>query len=233
MSPHKLSQMKKEAAVFAVNIIQPGMVVGMGTGSTANFAVEEIARKINEGLLSDIICIPSSNQTKELALAIGIKVYGFDKVIRLDINIDGADEIDKNINLIKGGGGALLREKIIAQNCRRNIVIIDESKVSNQLGEKWHLPVEVLPYSWKLEAAFIESIGAKVKLRENPENQPIVTDQDNFILDCNFGIISEPLQLALELEKRAGIIEHGLFINTTNDIVIGKPDGIDHKQIKR
>jgi len=233
MSPDKFSQMKKEAAVFAVNFVQPGMAVGLGTGSTAFFAIEEIARKINEGMLPDIICVPSSNQTKISALAKGIKVYGFDNVTRLDINIDGADEIDKDGNLIKGGGGALLREKIIAQNCIRNIVIIDESKISNQLGEKWHLPIEVLPYSWQLEAAFLESIGAKVNLRKNPENQPVVTDQDNFILDCNLGIISEPLQLARELDKRAGIIEHGLFINTTNDIVIGKPDGIEHKQIKR
>jgi len=233
MNADRLAEMKKIAAVFAVNFIQPGMTVGLGTGSTAIFAIEEIACKINEGLLPDLRCVPSSEETKVNALSMNIKVFGFDTVTQLDINIDGADEVDTEGNLIKGGGGALLREKILAQNSKRNIVIVDETKQSAQLGEKWHLPVEVLPFCWQLEASYIETLGAVVKLRLDGENEPLITDQGNFILDCNFGIISNPKELSRQLEHRAGIIENGLFINTTHDIVTGKSDGIDHKQIKK
>ncbi len=233
MKPETLSKMKKEAAVYAVDLIKPGMAVGLGTGSTAIYAIEEIARRLDEGLLSELRCIPSSEETKVNALSRNIKVYGFDTVLRLDINIDGADEIDKEGNLIKGGGGALLREKVVAQNCDRNVVIVDETKHSEQLGEKWHLPVEVLPFCWQVEAAYIESLGAKVSLRLNDEKRPLITDQQNYILDCSFGIISDPPGLSRLLEGRAGIIENGLFINTTHDIVTGNADGVEHKKLKK
>ncbi len=232
MNQEKLAVMKKEAAVFAVNFIMPGMTVGLGTGSTAVFAVDEIARKINEGLLTDLCCVPSSEETKINALSKNIKVYGFDTINHIDINIDGADEVDSEGNLIKGGGGALLREKILAQNSKRNIVIVDETKLSERLGEKWHLPVEVLPFCWQVEAAYLETLGAVIKLRVDEEGKPFITDQNNFILDCNFGIISDPRELSRLLEHRAGIIENGLFINTTHDIVTGMSEGVDHKQIK-
>ncbi len=232
MNQEKLAVMKKEAAVFAVNFIMPGMTVGLGTGSTAVFAVDEIARRINEGLLTDLCCVPSSEETKINALSKNIKVYGFDTINQIDINIDGADEVDSEGNLIKGGGGALLREKILAQNSKRNIVIVDETKLSERLGEKWHLPVEVLPFCWQVEAAYLETLGAVVKLRLDEEGKPLITDQNNFILDCNFGIISDPRELSRLLEHRAGIIENGLFINTTHDIVTGMSEGVDHKQIK-
>jgi len=233
MDNKKLSEMKKNAAIFAVEYIQSGMSVGLGSGSTAIFAIEEIAQKLNKGEFSDLLCIPSSEETKRIALSLNINVYGFDTVNRLDINIDGADEVDRNGNLIKGGGGALLREKILAQNSSRNIIIIDETKMSDKLGEKWHLPVEVLPFCWRVEAAYIESLGAELSLRVGKDKQPLITDEKNYILDCNFGIISNPEELAHQLEHRAGIVENGLFLNTTDDIVIGKQGGIDHKQIKR
>ncbi len=233
MNQDNLSELKKAAAVFAVNFIRSGMSVGLGTGSTAIYAIEEIAQRLNDGTLTDLVCIPSSEETKLNALSRNIPVYGFDRVTRIDINIDGADEVDNEGNLIKGGGGALLREKVLAQNCGRNIVIIDETKLSENLGEKWHLPVEVLPFCWQAEASYIEALGAKVVLRINEDKETFVTDQQNFILDCNFGIISNPEELSRMLEHRAGIVENGLFINTTNDIVTGKPGGIDHKQIKR
>ena len=233
MSPETISKMKKQAAIFAVDLIKSGMAVGLGTGSTAIYAIEEIADRLNDGTLSDLRCIPSSEETRINALSRDIKVYGFDTVTHLDINIDGADEVDGKGNLIKGGGGALLREKIIAQNSDRNVIIVDESKLSDQLGEKWHLPVEVLPFCWQVEAAYIETIGAEVNLRVDTENQPLLTDQQNYILDCNFGKITDPPGLSRMLEHRAGIIENGLFINTTHDIVTGTPSGIDHKQIKK
>ena len=233
MNPEKLSEMKKEAAVYAVDLIKPGMAVGLGTGSTAIYAIEEIALRMNDGRLSDLRCIPSSEETKINALSRNIKIYGFDTVLQLDINIDGADEVDKEGNLIKGGGGALLREKVVAQNCLRNVVIVDETKHSGQLGEKWHLPVEVLPFCWEVEAAYIEKLGAMVQLRVDKDKQPLITDQKNYIIDCNFGVISDPPELSRLLENRAGIIENGLFINTTHDIVTGTAGGVDHKQIKR
>jgi len=233
MNQEKLSEMKKEAAVFAVEFIRSGMYVGLGSGSTAIFAIEEIAQRLSKGEISDLFCVPSSEETKRIALSMNIKIYGFDTVKHLDINIDGADEVDKDGNLIKGGGGALLREKILAQNSSRNIIIIDETKLSDKLGEKWHLPVEVLPFCWQVEAAHIETLGAKVRLRVGENKQPLKTDQENYILDCNFGIISNPEELSHLLKHRAGIVENGLFLNTTNDIITGKPGGIDHKQIKR
>ena len=233
MNKENLSEMKKAAAVFAVGFIQSGMNVGLGSGSTATFAVKEIARRLDDGEFSDLYCIPSSEETKRLALSLDIKVSGFDTIKRIDVNIDGADEVDMHGKLIKGGGGALLREKILAQNSNRNIVIIDETKLSEKLGEKWHLPIEVLPFCWQVEAAHLENMGADVTLRKGKDKEPLLTDQENYILDCNFGIISHLEELARQLEHRAGIVEHGLFLNTTDDIVIGKPDGIDHKQIKR
>lgn len=232
MSSEITIKIKTEAAQFAVNLIRSGMNVGLGTGSTAILAVKEIASKVKDGSLEDLICIPSSNHTKETALALGLKVFGFDEVISLDINIDGADEVDSEFNLIKGGGGALLKEKILAQNSKRNIIVVDASKLSDKLGEKWPLPVEVLPFSWQAESAFIETLGAKAELRTDDEGKPFVTDQDNFILDCNFGIIPEPDKVSNILIQRAGIIEHGLFINTTHDLVVGRADRVDHKQIK-
>ncbi|NIV13391.1 MAG: ribose-5-phosphate isomerase RpiA [Aliifodinibius sp.] len=233
MDKKQISEMKKAAAVFAVEFIQSGMSVGLGTGSTAKYATEEIAQKLEYGELSDLFCVPSSEETKRLALSLNIKVYGFDTVKHLDINIDGADEVDINGNLIKGGGGALLREKILAQNSMKNIVIVDETKISEKLGEKWHLPIEVLPFCWQVEADYIEKLGADVNIRTGKDKEPLLTDQDNYILDCNFGIITHPQELSRQLEHRAGIVENGLFIDTTNDIVIGKPGGVDHKQIKR
>ena len=232
MSSSTISKMKSNAAKFAVDFISSGMTVGLGSGSTAMLAVEEIAARIKQETLKDLICIPSSSHTKETALAIGLQVSGFDEATSLDINIDGADEIDSECNLIKGGGGALLKEKILAQNCRRNIVIVDESKISGKLGEKWHLPVEVLPFSWQAESVFLESLGAVVKLRTDDEDEPFVTDQENYILDCNFGIISQPGNLSYTLNQRAGIIEHGLFIDTTHDLVVGRAGKVDHRQIK-
>lgn len=225
--------MKKEAAIFAVSLIKPGMSVGLGTGSTAEYAINEIAERLNDGRLSGLRCVPSSEETRLNAVSKGITVYGFDTVLHLDINIDGADEVDSSGNLIKGGGGALLREKILAQNCDRNVVIVDESKISSQLGEKWSLPVEVLPFCWQVEAAYITSLSAEVKLRTGDDQQALSTDQNNYILDCNFGIIPDPTGLSRMLEHRAGIIENGLFVNTTHDIVTGTASGVDHRQIKR
>ncbi|MGI9553497.1 MAG: ribose-5-phosphate isomerase RpiA [Thermodesulfobacteriota bacterium] len=231
MTVENISEIKEKAAKFAIDLIEPGMVVGLGTGSTAQYAIKEIAERINKNELTDLILIPSSLRTEKYATGLGMKLSNFDNVLEIDINIDGADEVDKNTNLIKGGGGALLKEKIIAQNCKRNVIVVSEIKLSNNLGEKWHLPVEILPFAWHLETIYIGSLGAEVELRKNIDGEIFETDQGNYILDCNFGAISDPEKLSMKLGKRAGIIEHGLFINTTDDLVVGKSDSVEHKKI--
>ena len=228
-----ISEIKERAAKFAVDLIESGMVVGLGTGNTAQCAIREIAGRIHGKELTDLTCISSSLRTEKYATSLGIKLSNFDDVLEIDINIDGADEVDRNFNLIKGGGGALLKEKIIAQNSKRNVVVVSQNKLSDKLGEKWHLPVEVLPFAWHLEVLYIGSLGAEVELRKNIDGEIFETDQGDYILDCNFGVISDPEELSIKLGKRAGIIEHGLFINTTSDLVIGKSDSVEHKQVIR
>ena len=148
----------------------------------------------------------------------------------IDITIDGADEVDPQLNLIKGGGGALLREKIVAQASRREIIIVDESKLSPQLGSHWPVPVEVLAYGWQSQARYLASLGAEVTIRRTPEGRVFTTDQGNMILDARFGPITDPEGLAQELAARAGILEHGLFLNLAQDVIVAGPKGIRHLQ---
>ena len=233
MTVDNISEIKEKAAKFAVDLIESGMVVGLGTGSTAQFAIKEIAERISRKDLTDLTCIPSSLRTEKYATGLGMKLSNFDNALEIDINIDGADEVDKDSNLIKGGGGALLKEKILAQNSKRNVVVVSESKLSTNLGEKWHLPVEILPFAWHLETLYIGSQGAEVELRKNIDGVIFETDQGNYILDCNFGVITDTEELSMKLGRRAGIIEHGLFINTTTDLVVGRTDSVEHKKIIR
>lgn len=221
-----LEDLKREAAIAAVDEVQSGTTLGLGTGSTAKYAVEEIGRRLAAGMLTDIAGIPSSVQTERLARAAGIPLVTFDERQEIDLTIDGADEIDPELRLIKGGGGALLREKVLAQASKRFICIADETKLSAALGEKWALPVEVVPFAWKAEARFIESLGATVKLRQQHDGSPALTDQNNVLLDCNFGVIVHPSELALALSQRAGIVEHGLFIGLCSKAIIAGSGGV-------
>ncbi len=231
MVENDLLKIKHRLAEFAVDLIEPGMVVGLGTGNTAELVMEEIAKRLDTERLSGLVFIPSSIRTEKFASRFGIRLSDINGVDGIDINIDGADEVDSDHNLIKGGGGALLREKIMAQNSKRNVVVIDQSKFSDKLGEKWHLPVEVLSFGYHMEALYLDSLGAKVQLRKSADGEVFRTDQGNCILDCDFGVISDPLGLSIKLEKRAGIIEHGLFIKTTNDLVIGRADSVEHRHV--
>lgn len=232
MLENDLLKINHKLAEFVVDLIEPSTVVGLGTGNTAEFVMEEIAKRLDTKRLSGLTFIPSSIRTEKFASKFGIKLSDINGVGGIDINIDGADEVDTtNYNLIKGGGGALLREKIMAQNSKRNVVVVDRSKFSDKLGEKWHLPIEVLPFGYHIELLHLDSLGAKVQLRKNADGEIFRTDQGNYILDCNFGVISNPLELSIKLEKRAGIIEHGLFIKTTNDLVIGGTDSVEHRHV--
>jgi ribose 5-phosphate isomerase A len=147
----------------------------------------------------------------------------------IDLTIDGADEVDLHLNLIKGGGGALLREKIVAQATRREIIIVDDSKMVQQLGTNWAIPVEVIPFGWQSQAAYLASLGAVVTQRQR-DGAVYQTDQGNYILDCNFGPISDPYTLGAQIKSRTGIVEHGLFLNLATDVIVASPDGIRHIQ---
>lgn len=221
--------LKQMAAAAAVDRLQSGMVVGLGTGSTTHFALERIAELIRAGRLERIIGIPSSIQTETAARELGIPLSGLEAHAVIDITIDGADEVDPDLNLIKGGGGALLREKVLAQASRRNIIIVDASKLSERLGTRWALPVEVVPFARAAEERFLASLGAAVALRTR-NSIPVLTDQGNLLLDARFGPITEPGRLAAQLSGRAGIVEHGLFVGLAHEVFVAGADGIRHLQ---
>jgi ribose 5-phosphate isomerase A len=225
-------ELKKEAAHRAVDFITSGMVIGLGTGSTAKFAIERIGELLRSGSLKKISGIPSSDQTEKLARQMAIPLTGLDVHPAVDLNIDGADEVDPDLNLIKGGGGALLKEKIIAQASRRNIIIVDDSKLSAQLGSLFALPVEIVPLARKTEENYLQSLGASVTLRTDDDGQPFRTDQNNLILDAEFGPIADLKGLAHKLNQRAGIVEHGLFIALADDVIVAGENGIEHLKRK-
>ena len=221
-------QLKQEAARRAVQFVESGMILGLGTGSTTRFALEFIGQGIRKGELKNIQGIPSSLQTENQANEFGIPLTTLEDHAEIDLTIDGADEVDDALNLIKGGGGALFREKVIAQASRRNIIIVDESKVSPRLGTLWALPVEVIPFARKPVSDFIKSLGATVVPREISPGSPFITDQTNQILDCRFGPIEDPEALAGQLDQRAGVLEHGLFLNLATDVLVADEGDIRH-----
>ncbi len=224
MSSHAL---KQQAAEYAAEWVESDMIVGLGTGSTAIFATRRIAERIGSGKLGDILAVPTSLATEAAAIELGIPLTSLADHPRVDITIDGADEVDPDLNVIKGGGGALLREKIVAQVSERLVIVVDDSKLSTQLGTRFFVPVETIPFSWESQAAFLKAQGAKVVLRMDGD-QPYQTDQGNIILDCHFGPIADPAALAQRLNARAGIVEHGLFIGMARDVVVAGERGVRH-----
>jgi len=227
-----VTEYKQQAAQRAVNYVKNDMVIGLGHGSTAHFALLEIAKRIREGRLKNIRVVPCSLEVERQAQQRGIPLTTLNEHPSLDLTIDGADEIDPHLNLIKGGGGALLREKIVAQASRREIIIADVSKLSPQLGTHRALPVEVIPFGLRPEIQFIESLGARVTLRKNADGTLFKTDQGNYILDCHFGPMKDPATIAHLLEKRAAVVEHGLFIGIASDVIMAGPDGIQNLRRK-
>jgi ribose 5-phosphate isomerase A len=236
--PHKLGRisvvrqairrLKQQAAERAVEFCESGMVVGLGHGSTAIFAVRRIAQLLKAGTLGAILGIPCSTQTEAEARQLGIPLTTLDEHPTIDVTIDGADEVGPNLDLIKGAGGALLREKVVAQASRREIIVVDESKLSPALGTHRALPVEVVPFGWRAQAAYLESIGARVSVRQAREGTFFKTDQGNLIIDCEFGPIAQPALLGEKLGERAGIVEHGLFLGLATDVICAGAEGVRH-----
>jgi ribose 5-phosphate isomerase A len=219
---------KQQAALAAVALVESGMRVGLGTGSTAIYATRRIAARIRAGELRGILGYATSQATADTARILGIPLMADDLPYDLDISIDGADEIDPQLNVIKGGGGALLREKIVAQASRRYVIVADDRKLSPCLGTRHTLPVEVLVYGWRSQARYLQALGAQWQLRLDGAGAPYVTDSGNTILDCDFGSIHELDALATQLQGRAGIIQHGLFLGLASDVFVAGSTGIQH-----
>jgi ribose 5-phosphate isomerase A len=217
--------LKQAAADAAVALVEDGMILGLGTGSTAKLAVETLGKRVAGGLR--VIGIPTSEFTGQQARSLGIPISSLDDHPGIDLTIDGADEVELGpLNLIKGRGGALLREKIVASASKRLVIIVDESKLVEKLGEHFALPVEVIPFGWHVAAKRIEGLGAKIVLREGTPGKPYVTDGGHYIVDCSFGPIASPSKLASELNNIVGVVEHGLFLGMASEVIVAANSGV-------
>ncbi len=223
-SPQQIETAKRHAAAAALELVERGMRLGIGTGSTADIFVDLLAARVRDGL--EIIGVPTSEVTAARCREAGIPLTTLDETPVLDLGIDGADEFDAELNLIKGGGGALLREKIVASCCERFVVIADESKQVEVLGN-FDLPVEVIQMAATPITGTIAKIGADVSLRRDRWGEAFITDENNVILDCAFGpIIRDATELDVFLNHIVGIVEHGLFVGLCQEAIIGHADGV-------
>lgn len=218
---------KRQAARRALELVESGMALGLGTGSTANHFVQELGAQVRSGALKELRCVATSEATARLAASEGLTLVSLETQPELDLTIDGADEVDPDWNLIKGGGGSLLREKIVAQASRALAIVVDESKRVSRLGERWGLPIEVVPFGWKTHLAHFEDLGGKPSLRLQSDGRPFVTDEGNYTIDVDFSSagtgrgLSVPNTLQLALRRRAGIVETGLFLGMTSILIVG------------
>ena len=221
-------QEKEAAARASLQFVQDGQVVGLGTGSTAAHFITLLGRQVNHGL--KIRGIPTSERSRQQAASLGIPLTTLDECQVIDVTVDGADEVDPQLRLIKGGGGALLREKIVASATKQLIIVADASKRVPMLG-KFPLPVEVIKFARALVAQKITALGADVQIRLQPDGQPFLTDENNYILDCRFGQISNADALARKLSEMPGIVEHGLFIGMASIVLVA--NGGDVVELRR
>ncbi|MGV3322232.1 ribose-5-phosphate isomerase RpiA [Streptococcus hyovaginalis] len=218
-----MEALKKLAGVKAAEYVTDGMVVGLGTGSTAYYFVEELGRRVNEEGLS-IIGVTTSSQTTKQAESLGIPLKSVDDIDVIDITVDGSDEVDPNFNGIKGGGGALLMEKIVATPTQEYIWVVDDSKLVDQLGA-FKLPVEVVQYGADRLFRHFEKKGYKPSYREQ-DGKRFVTDMKNYIIDLDLGKIDDPVALGKELKAMVGVVEHGLFNGMVNKVIVAGQDGV-------
>jgi ribose 5-phosphate isomerase A len=220
-----LDRFKRAAAEAAAELVENGMIVGLGTGSTAKHAVDALGKRVRDGL--QITGIPTSEATARQARELGIPVSSLAEHAEVDLTIDGADEIQRGtLDLIKGHGGALLREKVVASSTRRLVIIADHTKLVDRLGTKFEVPVEVVPFGWQAAERKLQKLGAHTKLRAGADEKPFVTDGGHYIVDCSFGFIEAPAALDRELNGVVGVVEHGLFLKMTSRAVVAGPDGV-------
>jgi len=217
--------LKRDAAREALTLVDDGMVVGLGSGTTAELFLEALAERVAGGLR--ITAVPTSERVASMARGRGIQVAELQDVPKIDLTVDGADEIQpRGLDLIKGGGGALLREKLVATAADRLCIIADRSKLVSQLGERWAVPVVVVPFGWRQTADRIRALGGSPSLRQTGSS-PLVTDEGLYILDCRFGPIADPGRLARELKGILGVVEHGLFVGLAKQAIVAGQDGIE------
>lgn len=212
---------KRIAAERAVDDVRDGMIVGLGTGSTAYYAIQRLGRLVQQGL--SIQAIATSLQSEQLATQLGIPLVSFSEMTELDLTIDGADEVDPAFNLIKGGGGALLREKIVAAASKQLTIVVDEHKVVRQLG-KFALPVEIVKFGYEATIRKLFQLGCEPILRAR-DGEPYVTDNGNYIVDCSFNQIAAPVELHRELNLIPGVVDNGLFVGMTKKVIVGYDNG--------
>jgi ribose 5-phosphate isomerase A len=225
MTTSAITQLKEAAAIASAERLKDGMVVGLGSGTTSTMAVAAIGKRVKEGL--KIIGIPTSESTAQQALTLGIPLATFADYSKIDIAIDGADEVELgSLDLIKGGGGNQLREKIVATASARFLVIVDESKLVERLGTHFKLPVEVAQFGWQSTARKLTEMKLNPGLRLDKEQKPYITDGGNYILDCATGPIESASRLEAELDAVVGVMEHGLFLHMTSEVLIGTPEGV-------
>ena len=220
-------EQKRQAAERAVELVEDGMKLGLGTGSTARRVLEALASRREGGELRDIVGVPTSTATESYARELGIPLTTLDAETHLDLTLDGADEVDPNLDLIKGLGGALLWEKIVAAATDRLVIVADESKLVDRLGIRSPVPVEVVPFGWKTLLDPLRAMGAEFDLREGEDGAPFVTDGGHYILDCGFpGGIEDPARLEALLTARPGIVDTGLFLGMAQTVVVGGAEGV-------
>ena len=216
---------KKQVAMAAVRLVKDGFVVGLGSGSTAAYMIKEIGRMVREEGLQ-VLAVPSSSQAMLLAASSGVPVTTLDEHPVLDLVIDGADEVDKNFDMIKGGGGALLREKVVASSAKQVVIVADETKLVEKLGA-FKVPVEVLPFGLAKATAGIKELGGVPFVREGQRKMgPVVTDNGNYIVDADFGLIDDAEELDKQLKMIPGVLETGLFIGLADVVYLGKKGGV-------
>jgi len=216
---------KEAVARYAAGLVEDGMVLGLGTGTTAVRFVRALGERVRAGLR--VVGVPTSEATGALARSEGILVATLEDYPRLDLDIDGADAVDPNLNLLKGLGGALLREKIVAAASGRFAVIVDRSKWVTTLTEGGLVPVEVVPFGWSRTKVELEDLGATATLRARPDepDHPYITDGGHLILDCRFDDLSDPVEIAARMKALVGVVDHGIFIGMATMAIIGSPDG--------
>ena len=223
MDKTEQDRLKKAAGIEAAKLVENGMTAWLGTGSTVRFFVDELGRRVKEEGL-EFTGVTTSRRTKEQAEGYGIRIVDIDQVDHIDVTIDGADEVDKNFNGIKGGGAALLWEKIVATNSRKIVWIVDESKVVDTIG-RFPLPVEVIPFGERHVLDRFKERGYNPVLRLDGQEQPVLTDEHNHIIDLHLERIEHPQDLAQDLITTVGVVEHGLFLNMVDTVIVGDPNG--------
>lgn len=219
-----LDDLKRQAAVKSVDYVRDGMVVGLGTGSTAKHMIVALGERVKQGLR--IQGVPTSKQTADLARQHGITLIETEDRWSIDVTIDGADQVDPQLNLVKGGGGALLKEKVVAAAARRLIIVVDHTKCVPVLGNPFPLPVEVVPFGWGSTARQIEALGFKAVLREK-DGAIFRTEAGHYILDVQIARIDKPAELELQLNALPGVVETGLFVGRTDMLIVGAPGGVE------